>query len=340
MRFFAVLIFSFLSVSADLLATQVRVLIGTGGGEIFVRGKGLIDVKQSDEVCYSSPTGLVFYENRPYRGKICVVREGGNVFVVNELDIEDYLKGVLYNEVSHYWPMEVLKAQAVVARTYALYRIRMASGNSAFDLANDQMDQVYSGYNGERYRTNLAVEATRGEVLVCKGDKTPIPAFYHACCGGKTELPEEVWGGKATCGEKVVEDPFCKISPYFSWEVEFPEGQFISLLRPLGVRGSRVEYLSILSRTQSGRVKDLLLVTDVGEFVLSGLRLRMVLGPRKVRSTLFSVKAKGKKVRFRGRGWGHGVGMCQWGAYGMALRGYKYDQILRFYYPEAELCKM
>ncbi len=335
MRQISLLLF-FVCFSLPLNAVEVRVLIGKGKGEIFCPEGGLVVVNQVEtSVCFGDGKSLVYYQNCPYRGRICVVKRGRDRFVINELDVEDYVKGVLYNEISHYWPMEALKAQAVVARTYALYQMFSSSGERIFDLKNDQSSQVYRGYNSERFRTNLAVDQTKGEVLISIDSGELFPAFYHACCGGRTELPQEVWTGDFKCQFEVVRDPYCRFSPYRNWKLELDIEKFIHLLAGFGVRGGEIKHISVVEYTISGRARTLLVITDKGQYLIPASKMRMVLGPGKLKSTLFKVRAIGRKVIFEGHGWGHGVGMCQWGAYNMALKGYTYEEILRFYYPHA-----
>ena len=329
----------FLGISLDLWGFDVRVLIGQTNGVIFVPGKGLVDVAEvKKDTCFGNGQSLIYYQRRPYRGRICIVKDSGKTLVVNVLDIEEYVKGVLYNEISHYWPIEAIKAQAVVSRTYALYRVLSSGRKEAFDLKDDQSSQVYRGYNSEHFRTNKAVDETKGEVLVCANTHRVFPAFYHACCGGKTELPQNVWmGNDFKCDFEVVEDPFCSICPYISWKYEISTFDFVSCLRELGVKGREVKYISVSDITDSGRAKSILLITDKGQYLLSAQKVRMMLGSSRLRSTLFQVRMIGNKLIFWGHGWGHGVGMCQWGAYGMALKGYSYKEILKFYFPNADI---
>lgn len=129
--------------------------------------------------------------DKRYRGTIDIIRNGqGRLLVVNRLGLEDYVRGVLYHEVSHRWPMAVLKAQAVAARTYVIYQMR-AKKFEAYDVTSDIYSQVYGGRSAERYRTNLAVKRTRGQILRFRGKV--LPAYYHATCGGFTEDVSEIW---------------------------------------------------------------------------------------------------------------------------------------------------
>ncbi|RKY33003.1 MAG: hypothetical protein DRP74_01030 [Candidatus Omnitrophota bacterium] len=133
----------------------------------------------------------ILINGRAYRGVIEFIRkEGKSVLAVNHINLEDYIKGILYHEVSHYWPMEALKAQAVACRTYAFYHIQQNSSKD-FDLTSDVYSQVYGGKTSERYRTNKAVEETENTILLYLGKA--FPAYYHATCGGHTVDASLLW---------------------------------------------------------------------------------------------------------------------------------------------------
>ncbi len=324
-------------------AKTVRVLIYQGKvGCIYAKGTGILHLEQArSRRVVSGKDGIVFVDNRPYRGEIEVLPVEEGVALVNLVDLEDYLKGVLYNEVSHYWPIEALKAQAVVARSYALYRIENPQGGF-YDLTAGEDSQVYRGVNAERYRLNLAIESTRGEVLTYEG--RILPAFYHSCCGGKTEPASELWEGLSDILpiNQSVEDPYCEISPHFRWQFTIASSELIAELSDLGLKGELVRELTICKRTASGRAKVVHICTEGGCWDLSGKDLRQRIGSSRIKSLFFrpAVVLNGMAVDFQGKGWGHGVGMCQWGAYAMALQGKNYKEILSFYYPGAELVKM
>ena len=153
-----------------------------------------------------------------YRGKIDIVRGKESKFlVINTLDIEDYVKGVLYHEVPYYWPMTAIKTQAVATRTYALYQLSQRIQKS-YDVTSDIYSQVYGGRSAERYRSNIAANRTRGQILTYKGKV--LPAYFHSTCGGKTENVSELWNHDLSplagvrCG-------FCTRAPYFRWKKNF-----------------------------------------------------------------------------------------------------------------------
>ncbi len=282
---------------------------------------------------------IVYIDNMPYRGSVQVRPYKNRLLVINMLDVDDYIKGVLYNEISPFWPMEAIKAQAVVARTYALYIISRSKNvpGRFYDLDATDNSQVYTGRNAERYRLSKAVDETKSIIIKCNGKI--LPAFYHACCGGKTEQASELWNINLPCLASV-DCPFCKGSPHYTWMFKISQSEVAKKLRPkLGI-GFNEYIISIkpVSYTVSGRVKKLKVMTDIGnEYYILGKEFRMTLGAKNIRSANFTAKLKNGVFVFTGKGWGHGVGMCQWGAYGMAKKGHDFKEILRYYYPSCEI---
>lgn len=282
----------------------------------------------------ASGSGVITVNGRRFTGGILLVKtDPGHFSVINYADLEDYIKGVLYHEVSHYWPSEVLKAQAIVSRSFALYQMRENAGKD-FDLTNDIYSQVYGGKTSERYRTSKAVDNTAGCVLTYR-DKI-FPAYYHSTCGGYTENVLSLWnmdcaplaGGPCN---------FCKDSPHFSWHTVIPVDEAAEKLRKAGFAVPSIKDITLSGRDKSGRVTQVTVITDAGEVLISSKDFRNILNPNVVRSTNFSVRVDEHDLVFTGTGWGHGVGMCQWGAYFMGKQGYTFEQILNYYYPGAEI---
>ena len=280
--------------------------------------------------------GVIILNGRRFRGNLYLIRKDNrHLLVVNSIELEDYLKGILYHEVSHYWPVEVLKAQAVVSRTYALYQIQ---GNSRkdYDVTADIYSQVYGGMTSERYRTNRAVNQTRGEALVYK-DKI-FPAYFHATCGGHTEDAAVLWNINMVPLKGVL-CSFCYESPHFKWHYVVSLNEIRDKLVASGYAVNNIKALEILSRDFSGRIKDLKILSDVKEIKIPAKDFRQAIGPNVLRSTNFNVTLADNDAVFEGTGWGHGVGMCQWGAYFLAKQGRHYKEILRYYYPGSELSR-
>jgi len=282
----------------------------------------------------SSDPDEVVIDGRTYRGDVQFrINSNGKLLVVNWVEIEPYVKGILYHEVSHYWPMEALKAQAIVCRTYALYS-REENKHKDFDVTSDVYSQVYGGRASERYRTNRAVEATRGKVLTFK-DKV-IPAYFHATCGGRTEDASVLWNIDLIPLKGVVCD-FCKESPHFKWHNVLPLSEVKDKLLASGFRVGEIKDIVVMDRNKSGRVMELLVSSVLGDIKIPAKDFRHLIGPNIIRSNNFSVIVLKGHAVFEGLGWGHGVGLCQWGAYFMAKSGYSADQILKHYYPQTDV---
>ena len=192
--------------------------------------------------------------NAPLGEKSRFIRTPDNhITVVNDINVEDYIKGVLYHEVSHHWPMEALKAQAVAARTYALYSINPAG--KPYDVTNDIYSQVYGGRDSERYRTDLAVDYTRGQVLTYN-DKI-IPAYFHATCGGMTEDAQELWNLPDIPPLRGVPCGFCANSPHFHWKKNFRLKDIQDALNLHGYKVGTIKDISIVDRDRSERIEHL-----------------------------------------------------------------------------------
>lgn len=277
----------------------------------------------------------IYVDSRRFRGDINIIaKDGGKILVINNLGLEEYLYGVLHHEVSHRWPAECIKAQAIVARTFAMQQIRNSKAQP-YDLRSDIYSQVYGGRTGEKWSTMHAVDSTRGKVLSFRGDI--FPSYYHATCSGHTEDASKLW--KIDIAPlKGSQCNFCGHSKHYRWAKEIPLSQVKTKLTGAGYKIGNISSVNALSRNRSGRNDKIEIKDDAGvSVVLSGKDFRQILGPNEIRSTKFDVKIQGSNLAVTGMGWGHGVGMCQWGAYGMSMRGKKCDEILKYYYPGAEI---
>lgn len=276
----------------------------------------------------------IYINKRQFRGNLDIIKnkEKNGIFVVNHIDIEEYLCGVLYHEVSHRWPIEVLKAQAIAARTYALYQ-KLVSKNKYYDMTADVYSQVYGGRTSETWRTTKAVNLTLGQVLMYKGKV--FPSYYHATCGGSTTDAATIWGIDIPVlrGRKC---DFCKDSPHYNWRKEFRIDYIRDKLRDAGYKIELTSF-EILKRDGSGRVVEIRLIGKDSSIKLTGNKFRLAVGSNAIKSTNFEILTRGSFVTFQGKGWGHGVGMCQWGAYYLARKGWKAEEILEYYYPGAEI---
>ena len=355
---------------------------------------------------------LLQWGNHPYRGSLRLVRSNKGFTVVNIVDTENYLRGVLKMEVNPAWGMEVLKAQAIVARTYALRNLGK-HGKEGYDLCALQHCQVYRGVNAEDSRLTKAVEATRGIVVVTeKGDYAVTP--YHADSGGHTANVADVWSGDIPYLRGRPE-PFVYESPYSNWQASLTLREIEEALKPRGLRVGNLTEVRVLESDQAGRAVYVGLVGDQGRMKMKASTFRMALGSSRIKSTLFTISQTTRPreqtssfapsnravrgnvlsthderalismieggaftseemmdmlmhpekrpeylqlafkrrsgvekeptpslstsgaITITGKGWGHGVGMSQWGARKMAEKGWDYSKIIGYYYPQTHL---
>ncbi|MDR4468397.1 MAG: SpoIID/LytB domain-containing protein [Nitrospira sp.] len=266
-------------------------------------------------------------------GAIQLLRRGKSLLVVNHVDLEEYVKGVVPAEVNATWHLEMLKVQAVAARTYALYQ-QMLSPTRSYDVVAGIQDQVYRGRQGIDARVALAVESTRGLVVTYQG--APIYAAFSSTAAGVTEDAMNVWS-KDLPYLKGVECPFDVASPFYQWKVSVQLDTLEKKLRKQGFMLGTISAISPLTHSRAGRVATLKILHSDGELIIRGEDLRKVVGYTVVPSTQFTVESIGDDLVLVGYGAGHAVGLCQWGAKELAELGYSFASILNYYYPGTEL---
>ena len=270
------------------------------------------------------------------RGTLEIVRQKDlTLLVVNHIALEDYLRGVLSKEAPDYWPEEALKAIAIAARTYALYQ-RFTKETGDYDVTGDVMSQDYGGRASEKVATTRAVRQTAGRIVLYHGKL--FPTFYHSTCGGITEHArvmgpydlEPIRGG--------VQCALCSASPFWSWQRRLTHADVAWALRKsrYGSIGP-VRSVQVTKRTASGRVDEIAIIGTQRVVRLSGYDFRALFGFDSIRSPLFSIVPEDDALIVQGHGWGHGVGLCQWGAAELARRGFSAQEILAYYYPHAEV---
>jgi SpoIID/LytB domain protein len=347
---------------------------GTGNGTITVQDKngaallrstGILNFTYNDPQNTSIVAGVVNGypgTNRTYRGTLEFRPAPGGMTVVNTLNIEEYLYAVIPSEMPTSWPEESLKAQAIAARSYTLaYRGQFR--DKGFDLYGTPHSMAYHGVETESTATTAAVDATRGIIL--RGGAEPLKAYFSANHGGYSEDSQTMWGYDAYMAavpDKLlpVRKTFLPLDELDAWIRETPRTySYVSRLsyvsayrwekwvRPEEIRRRLPqdpgEIQSIVSRGRgiSGRIYELEVRGTKQSVMVKGDAIWNAMGS--LRSSLFTIaskrNAKGEieYFIFRGAGYGHGIGMDQHGAAGMAGAGYKAEEILRHYYPRAEL---
>ena len=281
-------------------------------------------------------------EGKKLPGRVEVWAEKGALVVVNALDLEEYVAAVVSSEVPSKWPAAALEAQAVAARTYAVaQKIQLGAGARAH-LGASVLDQVYAGAAHPQSAAKAAAAATFGMVLTW--ESAPIEAWFSASCGGKGETPEEAFRSPAgSAPYAVAQDDGDADQGYagLTWTVRKPLDRLGELLRNKGRIGAPLAGIAVAEQSRSGRAKTIRLEVKGGAVVnLSGAELRQLIGYTALPSLLFTVRVERGVAIFTGRGSGHGVGLCQWGARGRAARGEGVREILAHYYPGAELRRM
>ena len=323
------------------------------------------------EVIPLQPGTPVLVEGRRYLGSLVLVRrQEDKVAVINRVGLEDYLAGVIGNEMPLGWPDDALHAQAVAARTYALFHLRTANRKGApYDVRADTGSQVYRGVDydnqAQTARARKLVEETAGVVLTWR-DRI-FEAFFHSTCGGNTTSALAVFGGPDLTPLSGAQCGFCETSKYHRWAAGYTESELVNRLRAAGQAvPNHVSNLRVSTRGPGGRAVH---VTVTGQSAgsepvsvkIGATKVRKALGYSKLRSTWFDVTYEppqptgeldgraapateatadtaGRWV-FNGRGWGHGVGMCQVGCRGLAKAGQGTAEILRRYYPGSQLVR-
>lgn len=349
------------TVAAGASAT---IAAGATGG-LALRGGGAAEALGASTIT-ATPIGgaLLTIGGKPYHGTAVVRIAGpGRVTAVNQVEMEEYLLGVVPREIGRVGPdlLEAAKAQAVAARTYAVNYLgrREALG---FDVFASTMDQVYGGVSAEFDPVSAAVRATAGEILVYGGE--PIEAYYHSTCAGQTAAIDEVWNQGPVPYLVSVRDidprtgrAYDAKSSRFQWTQSWSADSLTTILNrtladslPAGVRSiGALKDIRVERKTQSGRVAAMRISTTAGDFVVGGDRVRWVLltpSGAILNSSKFDISVQrntaGKPVRVTatGGGWGHGIGMCQVGAMGRATAGQKYREILQAYFPSTRIVKL
>lgn len=334
---------------------QVRAVRGGSGATPWTDGQVTLRPDRED--------AFGVFAGRRYRGAMRVVASDTGLVVVNVVPVESYLRGVVPLEIG--LPrasneQAAAEAQAIAARSYTFVRLaaveNSASRNASYDVVSGVNDQVYGGVDAERPFSDQAVAATAGLVLLYGGRVVNAP--YSSSCGGQTASPEEVWrsGGEGYLRRVSDRIPgtadryYCEIAPRFAWtrtlsgdELDAAVRAYLRSYATVQPGGpGRVRGVVVQSRTPSGRVGRLAVRTDLGDYELRGNDIRYVLrmpGGEILNSTYFTVESEARRdgslarVIVRGNGYGHGIGMCQWGAIGRARAGHSARAILAAYYP-------
>ncbi len=346
------------SMNVPASAAYIKVLVKVENDSFKIRsdsGLRVIDKKNSRIVHESKNSGLNFYpskissiyliesdkdilyvDNTGYRGKIELHNILGKIYIVNILSIEEYLYSVVPSEMPASWNVEALKAQAVAARTYSYYYIIKNMNKNVYDVDSTTNFQVYKGIASETPSSIEAVTKTSGIIMTYNYE--PIIAYFHSTSGGKTSDDKDVWSGVDLPYLESVECKYSENSPHYSWTTELTMNE---ITKALSEKYKRVDSIRKISfKKNNDRVISVEIIHNNGTINLTGNQFRLLFPPQKLKSTYFTAKKTDKTLVINGRGWGHGVGMCQWGAKGRSEKGIKYDDILKYYYKNIKFQKI
>lgn len=311
---------------------------------------------------------LVIYPKELLSPYDASVRNNSQCLVVNHLNLEKYLESVVNGEFNSQWAESAVEAQIIAARTYALYQMKEMRKDKGrvFDVESTEKDQVYLGLDRADSKGSELVLKTRGLILTAKDSRTmdPIKAFYHASCGGLTTLPQKVWGAKFSGFTRAVVCPYCINSPSYHWDARYSFHELDQKVNhgietdPIGRKAWPKAFLSnpkrwileaVSSKAEAKETRAADVVFDYIDRDDRGIRLKVKMAantfrvwvdPIKMKSTWFSLRQVGRSVIFEGKGSGHGVGMCQWGAKRMGEKGFNRDQIIAQYYPGVKITRI
>ncbi|MBK7057808.1 MAG: SpoIID/LytB domain-containing protein [Leptospiraceae bacterium] len=338
-------------IDKELLKT-IKVNIGKFDTSLEIKSKGKIHLQLTssnldvdynylflpaetkEKVKITFDTNVFTLKDLSYNGELEIVPEvaTGKFIFVNKVQMEDYLMGVVPAEMPSSWHTEALKAQAVAARTYAVDSI-LSAPNSTYHVESTTQSQVYGGIKRETVRSNQAVRDTTGEILIYQNK--PARTFYHSNSGGKTESPEHVWGYTGLTYLVAVESPHCKEATNFEWKITLSRTQLQEKLKSLELE--EIKGIKISEYTPSGRAKTLEIEGKEKTALMNAVEFRRAVGQTVMRSLLFEIQFEDDFFKIKGQGFGHGVGMSQWGSKGMAEKNYDYRDILTHYYKGTEL---
>lgn len=314
----------------------------SSGSYVFTNRNGHLNMNDQDfgreaSIVSSTPFYFLSLNQKPYRGKLLLYATSEGIQVVNQVTVEEYLYGVVAKEMPGA-ELEALKAQAVASRTLAANAALRAT-----PIYATVSHQIYGGVIGENPIGRQAVDDTRGLVLTYQGNLVQSPLF-SSTCGGKTDDSKDVFGKgmpylqSVSDNDASQETSYCAISPYYQWTVTWSPIDLQVMMEPYGVHG-QLENIVLSEIDENGRVKKILVRTAQGEWEFKGETIRNVLrqpSGKPLFSTWFTINKMEQdgKVSFiaTGKGEGHGVGLCQWGAIGMARSGKSFQDILAHYY--------
>lgn len=301
-------------------------------GSIFINNRRLT----RDEVVVKAKEGNIIFDGRTYQGSLYIVSHGEKTLLINCIDLEDYVACVLYSEAWPGWPQEMNKVLAIAIRSYGVAMMRQAADSKRiYHVKNNVAHQVYAGVHGNKLLHD-AVLQTNGIIMTYKNK--PIIAMYDACCGGiVTARMKSINFTQAPYLARKMPCTSCKTCKIFSWTAEFDKGELTTLLKRHIPKLSKIKSLYVSKKDPAGLVQQVSIKSGQGFVSISGKKMY---GLPKIKSFCYTIENTPSKIIFKGRGYGHHVGLCQWGACQMVRDGTDYKRTLHFYYPGVTFMKI
>jgi len=307
-------------------------------GKIFVDGRRLA-IKR---ICIEPIKGELSFGGRTYSGLLYLLPKEKEFHLINGVDLEEYVCSVLCSESWPGWPLEVNKVFAIAQRSYLVAQMLRARGKKQlgkgflYDLGCTNKHQTYRGSH-KFASLRQAVDETRGVVL--SHSKRPILAMYDTCCGGIIPSGiKELNFEKAPYLSRPYPCTSCTKSKAFSWKASYTVNEVIQLLKAAGKKAGKIERIAVVKKDAAGLTERVLIKTKNGNIFLSKKEVYKIF--KDIKSYCFSAVKQGNTIVFNGKGYGHHVGLCQWGARQMVKEGWDYTSILRFYYPGTTFMKL
>lgn len=284
----------------------------------------------------SQQSGGIEVNSVRYRGEIRILQQlNDKLSVIEETDIESFIDGVLGSEMPQSWNEDALRAQAVTARTYAMYKKKIRR-DDVYHL--DMLELAYRGIANETGRLTQIVQDTKGIVMVYNWNI--FPAYFHSTCGGHTEDVRHVFGKDSIPPLSGVACNYCSDSKHSSWSTDISKSAIEKKLQEANVYISNISTVMAVNPGAGNHGSRVEIASANGSKEMNANDFRLMIGPNNLLSTSFQTKNNGKSITFTGKGWGHGVGLCQYGAQSMAEKGFKWAEILKYYYPKIELVRV
>jgi stage II sporulation protein D len=293
-------------------------------------------VKANGNVSIITNNGFVQLNKFKYCGKLILVPKDNDRFsILEEIGIEEYLPGVIEGEMPIMWNDDALQAQVIAVRTYAIYKRKIKS-NALYHI--NKLDLAYKGSYMNQAKAKEIVDKSRGTVMVY--DWKLFPSYFHSTCGGHTEDINLVFNLKSIPPLSGVDCGYCNNSKYYHWKKKLGRNEIQNKLNATNSKVKRIRNITTEKIGPGGHCSTIRIDHAGGTKRVNANDFRLIIGPNNLRSTSFSIKNSGSSFIFEGSGWGHGVGLCQYGTQSMAKSGFRWYEILRHYYPEIDLVKI